>query len=330
MNVPRTISLATALFLLGIGLAASQTRAQNRSTVEDTSRAAGPIIDMHLHAHSPERFPSAEPLTGIKTPETTAEVRNRTIQRLRQHGVVQAFTSGRHVDRYQEAAPRRIVEGCGASADPTEQQLDSLRALITERDCEFIGELGYQYAGIPPDDPSIEPVFALAESLDVPLGIHVGLGPPGVAYEKSDLPFTAPEYRMKHSNPLLLEDVLVEHPDLRLYVMHAGWPMLDELIGLLYAHSQVYVDVAVINWVLPRAEFHRYLRRIVEAGFGDRVMYGSDQMVWPQSIGKSIEAIRSVPFLSEEQKRDILYNNAARFLGLSDETIARHHEMAAQ
>jgi predicted TIM-barrel fold metal-dependent hydrolase len=124
--------------------------------------------------------------------------------------------------------------------------------------------------------------------------------------------------------------VLVEHPDLRLYVMHAGWPMLDELIGLLYAHPQVYVDVAVINWVLPRAEFHRYLRRIVEAGFGDRVMYGSDQMVWPQSIGKSIEAIRSAPFLSEEQKRDILYNNDARFLGLSDETIARHHEMAAQ
>jgi predicted TIM-barrel fold metal-dependent hydrolase len=135
---------------------------------------------------------------------------------------------------------------------------------------------------------------------------------------------------MKHSNPLLLEDVLVEHPDLRLYVMHAGWPMLDELIGLLYAHPQVYVDVAVINWVLPRAEFHRYLRRIVEAGFGDRIMYGSDQMNWPQSIRKSIEAIRSAPFLSEEQKRDILYNNAARFLGLSDETIARHHEMAAQ
>lgn len=68
--------------------------------------------------------------------------------------------------------------------------------------------------------------------------------------------------------------MLVRHPDLRLYVMHAGWPFLDEMIGLLYMHPQVYIDVAVINWVLPRKEFHRYLRRLVEAGFGDRIMYG--------------------------------------------------------
>lgn len=313
MSMPSTPMRAVLLTVLLLLTAAVPAQAQEV-----------PVIDVHLHAVSPERFLSTEPYTGLKAPETTAEVRNRTVQGLRQHGVVQAFTSGRHVDRYQEAAPRRIVEGCGAPADPTEQQLDSLRALITEGDCEFIGELLYQYSGLPPNAPELDPIFALAESLDVPLGIHVGLGPPGVAYKGR------PDYRMKHSNPLLLEDVLVEHPDLRLYVMHAGWPMLDELIGLLYAHPQVYVDVAVINWVLPRAEFHRYLRRIVEAGFGDRVMYGSDQMVWPQSIGKSIEAIRSAPFLSEEQKRDILYNNAARFLGLSDETIARHREMAAQ
>jgi len=313
----RALLLAVLLLLI----AAAPAQAQEEA----------PVIDMHLHANKISDLPAEEPLTGLRSPESTEKLRSQTFDALREHNVVLAATSADPVtDSYKKAAPERIMKGCIVPPDPSGRQVDSLRALITEGDCEFIGELGYQYAGIPPDDPSIEPVFALAESLDVPLGIHVGLGPPGVAYEKSDLPFTAPEYRMKHSNPLLLEDVLVEHPDLRLYVMHAGWPMLDELIGLLYAHPQVYVDVAVINWVLPRAEFHRYLRRIVEAGFGDRVMYGSDQMVWPQSIGKSIEAIRSAPFLSEEQKRDILYNNDARFLGLSDETIARHHEMAAQ
>lgn len=279
-----------------------------------------PIIDMHLHANPVEGYPSAEPLTGLKTPDTSADVLRQTIKNLKQYNVVKALTSGPNVDRYQKAAPGRIVEGCETREDPSERKLDSLRTLITQGDCEFIGELGPQYAGIPPNDPKLEPIFALAESLDVPVGIHIGLGPPGVAYKG------APKYRMKHSNPLLLEDVLVEHPDLRLYVMHAGWPMLDELLGLLYAHPQVYVDVAVINWVLPQAEFHRYLRRIVEAGFGDRVMYGSDQMVWPQSFEISIEAIRSAPFLSEQQKRDIFYNNAARFLNLSEEEIAQHHE----
>ena len=51
----------------------------------------------------------------------------------------------------------------------------------------------------------------------------------------------SPKYRMALSDPLLLEEVLVRHPKLRLYVMRAGWPMLDRMIGLLYAHPQVYV-----------------------------------------------------------------------------------------
>lgn len=47
---------------------------------------------------------------------------------------------------------------------------------------------------------------------------------------------------------------------------------------------------------------------------GKRLMFGSDQMRWPQKIGEGIEAIRQAPFLTDEQKRDILFNNAARFL----------------
>lgn len=63
----------------------------------------------------------------------------------------------------------------------------------------------------------------------------------------------------------------------------------------------------------------------MEAGYGKHVMFGSDNMVWPQSIEVAIDAITDAPFLTEEQKRDILYNNAARFLRLSKEQIDRHH-----
>jgi hypothetical protein len=48
-------------------------------------------------------------------------------------------------------------------------------------------------------------------------------------------------------------------------------------------------------------------------------------MRWPEKIGEAIEAIEQAPFLTEEQKRDILYHNAARFLRLSKEDVARHH-----
>jgi uncharacterized protein len=107
--------------------------------------------------------------------------------------------------------------------------------------------------------------------------------------------------------------------------MHAGYPLLEDLLALLYAHPHVYVDVGVIVFTQPRTAFYRYLRQIVEAGFGNRVMFGSDQMVWPGVIERSLAVIEEAPFLSKEQKRDILYNNAARFLRLSDEEIQKHH-----
>ena len=46
---------------------------------------------------------------------------------------------------------------------------------------------------------------------------------------------------------------------------------------------------------------------------------------WPGSIGLAIETVEAVPLLSDEQKRAILYDNAARFLNLSEEQIAAHH-----
>jgi predicted TIM-barrel fold metal-dependent hydrolase len=52
-------------------------------------------------------------------------------------------------------------------------------------------------------------------------------------------------------------------------------------------------------------------------------MFGSDQMYWPDAVGESIRSINAAPFLSRAQKRDILYNNAARFLGFSRAQIAR-------
>jgi uncharacterized protein len=108
--------------------------------------------------------------------------------------------------------------------------------------------------------------------------------------------------------------------------MHAGYPFLNETIALLHAHPQVYVDLAGISWMIPRVEFHGYLRRLVDAGFARRIMFGTDNLQWPASIGIAVAAINSASFLTAEQKRDIFYNNAARFLRLSTDEIARHHK----
>jgi hypothetical protein len=163
----------------------------------------------------------------------------------------------------------------------------------------------------------MEPYWQLAEELDVPVGIHIGTGPAGAHY------LGARGYRAALHSALTLEPVLVRHPSLRVYIMHAGWPMIDDLLALMYAHPQVYVDVGIISYWIP--DFEWYLRRIVEAGFGNRIMFGSDQMIWPEAIPRAIRRIEGMDSLTPAQKRDIFYNNAARFFRFTPEEIDRHH-----
>ena len=312
-----------------------------------------PILDVHLHAlpadhqgppplafclpivewpaHDPQR-PYADTFMAWMKPEagdpncehpmwsptSDEEVMRRTLDILERRNVI-GVTSGPLVERYQKEAPDRIIPALLFSVGQDPPPLDTLRAWFESGRYAVLGEVTNQYQGIAPDDPRFEPYLALAEELDVPVGIHVGPGPPGVAY------LGASNYRGRLHSPLLLEEVLLRHPKLRLYVMHAGWPMIDDLLALLWAHPQVYAGVGVITYAMPRAGFHSYLQQIVEAGFGNRVLFGSDQMVWPEALEVAIQAIETADFLTERQKRDILYNNAARFLRLSADEIARHH-----
>ena len=64
------------------------------------------------------------------------------------------------------------------------------------------------------------------------------------------------------------------------------------------AHPQLYVDISMIDWYPPREEFHKYLRRLVEAGFAKRIMLGSDEMIWPDAIKLVIDGVNSADFLS--------------------------------
>ena len=70
-----------------------------------------------------------------------------------------------------------------------------------------------------------------------------------------------PKFRGSMGNPLLLEDLLARHPKLRVQVMHAGYPMIDNILTLLQANSHVYVDVAGMIWSYPIKEVNRYIQR---------------------------------------------------------------------
>ena len=317
-----------------------------------------PIIDMHLHARKADyagadpppmctpfevmpRWNPAQPidegLTFHKDPpckrpipaaSTDEQVMRDTLAVMNKRNII-GMVSGEPetMALWKAAAPDRIIVGsdlrisAGSQSHVAIRTPDELRALHARGLMQVLGEVMAQYEGITPSDPRLEPYWALAESLDIPVGIHLGPGGPGDPYMGS------PGYRARNSSPLGLEDVLVRHPRLRVYVMHAGYPMIDDLRALLFTHPQVYVDIASIVYTEPRPAFYRWLQELLEAGYGDRIMFGSDQMIWPGVIEPSIQTIEQAPFLTAAQKRDILYNNAARFLRLSKEEIERHHSM---
>jgi predicted TIM-barrel fold metal-dependent hydrolase len=281
-----------------------------------------PIIDVHSHSYAVDprwavRAPN--PATGISLTAVGEDaLRRATLQEYRRNGVIRAIVdddgasgsdrlSGK---RAVAADPVRMRLGIDASL-PDPAMLAKIRQLHASGELSVIAEVGSQYLGMGADDPRMEPLWALAEELDLPVGIHMGLGWPGV---NADMP----AMRMRLGNPLLLEDVLVRHPKVRVYMMHAGWPHMDGLLAMLHSFPSLYVDVAVLDWAIPKAEFYTYLKRIVEAGFDQRVMYGSDQMVWPDAVSLSITRIKQAPFLTDAQRRDIFFNNAVRFFRWKD------------
>ncbi|MGI8561032.1 MAG: amidohydrolase family protein [Luteimonas sp.] len=307
----------------------------------------GPVIDMHLHAYRLDLPPGLPACPGdqkvlvptidpreeldfsefvacpdpIFAPHSDVELMEQSIAELHRLDVRRAVTDGALVDvaAWRAYAPGVIVPAV-AFGKEEEKSLQEMRRLHAEGRLEVFAEVTAQYRGVRADDPRYEPYFALAEELDIPVGLHLGEGPPAAArfpgYET---------YRASLTSPFQLEEVLRRHPRLRLYVMHYASPLVDEMIAMMFTHPNLYVDVSCNDWSFPRAQFHDALKRMVDAGFEKRILFGSDQMYWPGAIGEAIKAIETAPFLDDGQKRDILYHNAARFLRLSEAQIAADH-----
>ena len=274
-----------------------------------------PIIDMHFHG-------------ALAFDEQEVQPIRPWLEAFDRRGVTKAvLTSFPHqLEAWAPQDPDRLIPSlwfpcmtqfvrkCFPGGEPLPDLAWVRRELEAGR-IAMLGEVGTQLFGIYPSSPELEPYFSLAEEFDIPFALHMGPGPHWAVTDAS-IYKEFPDFEIAAGNPLELEDVLRQHPDLRLYIMHAGWPMIDDILTILWHHPNVYVDLGHLQVAIPRAEYYDYLERIANAGYGDRVMYGSD--VGLDDFGSGIDAILNAEFLSQQQKRDILYNNAARFLRLEN------------
>jgi hypothetical protein len=288
-----------------------------RQKPDETPRQ--PVIDVHMHSESLGNLKSwgPNPATGKEAPASVEEHIKQTLAAMDRYNIVLGIASGdlETVEELRGAAPERIW--AGPSDGIPGHDIEELRALYKSGRLKIMGEVCAQYDGLSPSDGILDPYFVLAESLDVPACIHMGMSIPGITE-------SCPKFRVSLGNPLLLEEMLNHHPKLRVWMAHLGFPYIEETVGILNVYPQVYVDCSAVDWL--EQGFASYLKKLIEYGFAKRIMFGSDQMTWPDAIGLAVEAIEKADFLSPEQKRDILYNNAARFLRLSPEQIAKDHK----
>lgn len=315
----KQVNAAISLLALLLGCAGPESSSSNGQAAD----ARGlPVIDVHMHATPLEAYPSEwgappfrNPATGELSAATTNEaIMAASVRAMTRFNIVKAVVSGPldDVHRWQAAAPDRVIGGVWLAPDVGLPEIELLRREFESGRVSVLGELGLSYLGLTPNDPKLEPYLALAERLDIPVALHTGAGPPRAPYEG------APKSRAGLGNPLLLEEVLVRHPKLRVYLMHAGEPWFEGTVAIMTTYPQVYADLGVLDWAYPPDVFYEYLQRLIRRGLGKQLMFGSDQMVWPEMIGRAIATVESAPGLTESQKRDIFYNNAARFLRLRD------------
>ena len=280
------------------------------------------IIDMHIHSYSDSDFGEREPASdhyGVKGSLNAEAHRIESFAEFEKFNILKAMVSGNpeSVESWAEKdKDNRVIRGI-LIYSPDDYDMDSIKfeQMIKDKKIEVFGEIAPYYSGTTLSDDIWQPYLRICEKYDIPVAVHTGGGDPGGTYSWS------PKARLALGDPYLIEDVLVNYPKLRIYIMHAGgedWP--EHAIRLMAYYPQLYTDLAVMLWVEPNTQRYikEFLRNVKEAGYLDRVMFGSDQMIWSYAIEMSIAFLNSLDFLTAKDKEDILYNNAARFLKLGE------------
>jgi uncharacterized protein len=292
---------------------------------QGSSPYRGPVIDVHLHAYTPESFeqPGPNPATGQMSVKSPEEHLKRTLELMKEHNVVLAIVSSSSltvVEQWAAAAPGRILRGISLDDPAAFMKPEELERLLSQKKLDVLGEVGAQYAGYSPSDPVFDPYWAIAEKHGIPVAIHTGGAPPRTPYT------CCPKFRLRLGDPLLLEDMLVKYPRAKVYAMHAGGFFPQNALMLMTMYPQVYVDIGTLTWTpIAGALLEPFLKEAQRRRLLDRVMFGTDQMRWPEAITMAIDRVNRLDFLTLKEKEGLFYGNAAKFLGLSAEEIARHH-----
>jgi len=271
----------------------------------------GQVIDVHLHSYTEDDYWGGRPSNyqNLSSPKSAAELLNKTIAEMDKNNIQYAVVSGslKSVARFVKADSRFIP---GYMEEDSIIPILKFEELVKNGEIRVFGEITGVYFGKTLNDSLYRPYLDVCEKYDIPVAYHTGGGPSMAVYRGT------PKLRIKNGDPLLIEDVLVKYPKLRIYLMHGGEMYYTHTLRMMKLFEQLYIDVGVLLWADPMVQDYgtNLLKKAKEYGLLNRIMFGTDQMVWPGAISKSIEYLNSLDFLTEREKRMILYDNAKTFL----------------
>lgn len=183
-------------------------------------------------------------------------------------------------------------------ADPRDGVMKAVRELEAyARDLPVCGlKLEPFYLYREPTDRIFYPLYAKCEELGLTLHTQVG--------------GTGPLFPSRSGQPLYIDEVALDFPELRIVCGHVGSPWVSEMIHVAWKHENVYVDTSAR---LPKhfePEFVKFL-----SSYGqDKVMFGTD---WPLlDFRKPLEQVERLN-LTPEVAAKFLHGNAIEAFGLT-------------
>ncbi|WP_228851754.1 amidohydrolase family protein [Aegicerativicinus sediminis] len=262
-----------------------------------------PIIDVHLHGYTKRTYQST-----YGAPSNYEDFKSRIREQFKKYNIVYAVKSGGEYDTDLE---EKMLKGYESNNFPKFDTVQ-FKKQIEEGKIQVWGEFLPMFNGLQITDPGFAPYLKICEREGIPIALHTGSGPPGISNRYKKI-------RLSLGDPLLVEEVLIIYPKLKIYLMHSGGVFYEHALALMELYPQLYCGLGALLWVpTGRTSLYaeEFLLKAKKANLIDKVMFGSDAMYWPENIQKSIEKLNEFDFLNEEDKRKIFYENAVRFFEL--------------
>jgi predicted TIM-barrel fold metal-dependent hydrolase len=280
-------------------------------------------IDVHVHAevscHDPEDpvmgkfFDAASsyfksPRERPKIPEIISYYREQQIAFCMFTVDCESSIGAKRVSNYEiaeYAAKNDDIVMAFASVDPRKGRMGAREArdLITNH-----GVKGFKFHGIMQDihpaDRVAYPIYEVIAEYKLPAIFHTGHSGMGTGMRGGG------GVRLKWGQPMLIDDVAVDFPDMKVILAHPSWPWVDESLSMALHKENVYIDLS--GWS-PKY-FQPQIIQYANAQLSKKMLFGSDfPLLRPD---KWLAAAQQVGF-KEEVLPGIMKDNAARLLGLA-------------